>query len=296
MPNILPPFADLIAFDAAARHGTFTRAARDLNVSQPAVSRRIAALEADLGTVLFERASKPFRLTATGEKLFDVLRSGLSRLEATVEEIRKPVDGDSVTISAGAGFAAFWLIPRLPQLQAAFPNHDLRILSGGHSDDEAQGDLQVRFGDGAWPGAEATKILGEEVFAVCSPFLLAGRAGPMDLEAIKSARLLRLPEAISRWYGWRTWFKALGSPLTVQTRSVDFDSYSHLVGAALAGQGIALAWDGLLDQFLESGALVRVSEKSVRSSRGYYVTHSRDAPRASIVREISTWLAGHVQI
>ena len=288
----LPPFINLIAFDAAARQGTFTRAAGELNVSQPAISRRVSALEADLGVSVVSRATKPLQLTEAGEKLFDVLRAGLSRLEATVQDIRSQAGDKIVTISAGPGFASFWLLPRLPTLQAAFPDHGLRIVSSSHSDDATQGDLQIRFGDGAWPGVEAVKIMGEDVFAVCSPIYLAGRPAPLPIHEIQSARLLRLPDETPNWYGWSSWFEALGSPLTRASAGLDFDSYSLLVGAALAGQGMALCWAGLLDAYLDSGALVRVSRESVRSPRGYFVSHREGAPARGAIRAISRWLQG----
>jgi len=288
----LPSFTHLLAFDAAGRLGTFTRAAAELRVTQPAISRRVAALEAYLGAVLFDRQTKPPQLTAPGQKLFEALRSGLSRLETVVQELRASAGDRSITISAGPGFAAFWLIPRLPQLQAAFPELTLRVLSGNHSDDATQGDLHIRWGDGRWPGLATAKILGEKVYVVGSPAYLRNRTVPLPLREIRAARLLHLLDDAPRWYDWSTWFEALGAPLRHPVRGLDFDSYANLAGAALAGHGLALCWDGLLDQYLASGALLRVSRDSVRSERGYFVTHRGNIEADSAIHRVWSWLGG----
>lgn len=285
MPQPLPAFIDLLAFDAAARNGTFTRAAKDLAVSQPAISRRVAALEADLGVPLFLRDTRPLTLTDAGQRLFEVLRSGLSRLETVVQDIRSRRNEKTLTVTAGPGFSAFWLIPRLPELCAAFPAHDLRIMSGDRAYEAPEGDLHIRFGDSHWPGQEAVKILGEEVYAVCSPVYLQGRSAPLALEALKRERLLQLADPLDRWYTWQSWCIAAGSPTATGLRTLDFDSYSLLIGAALAGQGIALCWSGLLDSHLRSGALVQVSAEAVKSTRGYYATYAQTtAPDAAVAR------------
>jgi LysR family glycine cleavage system transcriptional activator len=261
----LPSFSNLIAFDAIARHGTLTRAAKELNVSQPAISRRLAALEADLGHALFDRRTKPLALTGSGKELFDVLRFGLSRLETVIRRLRSSSDFESVTISAGSGLAAYWLMPRLAKMQSAFPTLRLKIVSQSHQhEDDGTGDLQIRFGQGSWAGTEATKMLGEEVFAVCSPLYLGRRKIPFSLDQLKVAH--RAP------------------------RILYFDSYPLVVGAALAGQGICLSWTGLLDGFLASGALVRLSPLSMPSPRGYFVTHEAGLPPNAHARAIARWL------
>jgi DNA-binding transcriptional LysR family regulator len=281
----------LIAFDAIARHGTLTRAAEELNVSQPAISRRLAALEADLGHPLFDRRTKPLALTKSGVELFDVLRSGLSRLETVIRRLRSSSDSESVTISAGSGLAAYWLIPRLPEMQSAFPTLRLKIVSQSHQhEDDGTGDLQIRFGEGAWPATEAAKMLGEEVFPVCSPFHLGRRKVPLSLDQLKAASLLDMKVENQPWHDWSSWFEAAGTAVNRAPKILYFDSYPLVVGAALAGQGICLCWSGLLDGFLGSGALVRLSPVSIPSPRGYFVTHEVGLPPDAPARAIARWL------
>jgi DNA-binding transcriptional LysR family regulator len=286
----LPSFSSLLAFDAVARHGTLTRAAVELNVSQPAVSRRIAALEADLGRPLLDRRTKPLSLNKDGTELYEVLRSSLGRLEAVVERLRRGSDLDTVTINAGAGLTAYWLIPRLPQIEAAFPKLKLRIVSQSHDrEEDVTGDLQVRFGDGKWPRTTATKLWAEEVFPVCSPLHLGRRKPPLTLEQLKSAHLLDMKVTKQTWYDWGSWFEAVGAPIRAPLRAVHFDSYPLVVDAALAGHGVCLCWDGLLDRFLESGSLVRLSPLSATSARGYFVTHDPGLPSDAPARAVARW-------
>lgn len=289
--SALPAFIDLLAFDAAARHGSFTRAAAALNVSQPAISRRVGALEADLGVRLFSRETKPMQLTPDGLQLFEVLRSGLSRLETLVQEIRGRHHNRAFTIAAGPGFLTFWLIPRLPELRAAFPALDLRIMTGDQSDAAIVADIHIRFGEGGWPGVETRSILGESVYAVCNPVYLQGRKAPIGIEALKHERLLQLSDYKERWYEWRSWFEALDSPAAGPLNTFDFDSYALLIGAALAGQGIALCWEGLLDRYLENGSLMRISDEALASSRGYHATFRLGAAKDETARQVARWFA-----
>jgi LysR family glycine cleavage system transcriptional activator len=287
----LPSFSNLIAFDAVARNGTLTRAAEELNVSQPAISRRLSALEADLGLPLFDRTTKPLSLTKSGSELFDVLRSGLSRLESVIGRLRGSRDSDVVTISAGSGLATYWLIPRLPKIQAAFPRHRLKIVSQSHNnEDDVSGDLQIRFGQGGWVDSMATKMFGENVFPVCSPLHLGRRKLPLSIENLKTAPLLDMKVTNQPWYDWHSWFEAVGSPARAPLMALYFDSYPLVICAALAGQGICLAWDGLLDDFLNSGALVRLTPRYAESTRGYFVTHDNNLAPDAPARAIARWL------
>ena len=288
----LPSFADLLAFDAVARVGTLTRAAKELNVSQPAISRRLASLESDLGKPLFNRNTKPLTLTATGLELFDVLRSGLSRLESAVERIRSTPGVDTVTLSAGSGLTAYWLIPRLPAMQAAFPELRLRIISQSHENQEdSGGDLQIRFGGGIWRGMTSLLLFQERVFPVASPMYLRQRPVPWALADISGEALLDMKVNQQPWFDWRSWLAAVRAPAADDARILYFDSYPLVVGAALAGQGICLAWSGLLEQFLGSGALVRVSDRTAESStRGYFITYPQDLRPEAHAPRIARWL------
>jgi LysR family glycine cleavage system transcriptional activator len=286
-PGRLPPFSALSAFDAVARYGTFTRAARELNVSQPAISRRVAALEADLGAPVFHRDTRPLRLTTEGRRLFEVLRASLSRLEEVIQDVRSARAGKKIVLGVDPGFASYWLLPRLPHLQASFADLSLRILTGQFPDDQDEVDLLIEFGSGR--PSSVGRMLAENVFAVCSPGYLAGRRRNLSLQELRDQRLLWLEDKHERWYSWKSWFESLGKPLSRRgPNSLAFNDYSLVISAALAGQGVALGWDGLVDQFIENGSLVRVSREAVRSERGYFVSCPDPANRAA--RSVAEWL------
>lgn len=283
----LPRFSTLLAFDAAARHGTLTRAAAELNVSQPAISRRISDLEQSLGLALFDRSTKPMRLTPEGMELFDVLRGGLSRLETTIQDLRMRSKSRKFTIAAAPGFLSYWLLPRLPALREAFPDLDLGIITGDYGNMPVQADVHIRFGTGSWEGLQALKVVGEEVFPVCAPVYLAKHPGGLPPEKIAQARLLQLEDSAERWYDWPAWLRAAQVPLPPRLDAISFDSYATVINAALAGQGVALSWAGLLEPYLETGALIRVSDHSLVSERGYFITY-RD--QGGIAPDLAQWL------
>ncbi|MEL6977257.1 MAG: LysR family transcriptional regulator [Pseudomonadota bacterium] len=291
----LPSFADLLAFDAAARHGALTRAAQELNVTQPAISRRIAQLEADIGCRLLDRSVRPIALTPEGQQLFDVLRGSLSRLETVVERLREQEESAAIEISAAPGIAAYWLVPRLNAMQSAFPDTKINVISQPYSAARRAGDIQIRFGDGEWPGLNVWSIIGETVFPVASPLLFQDRAPPSDIAGITQLTLLSLPPRAGSWYDWPAWLRSVGgapgAAASRRLRAMVFDNYVLVVNAALAGQGACLSWDGLLDEFLDSGSLLRLGDAQSTSDQGYFITIAADEPPGSEARAVAEWLA-----
>ena len=286
----LPPFSGLIAFYAATKHGSLTGAARELNVSQPAVSRRIAALETDLGCLLFDRTHKPAELTEEGRQLMRVLRTGLGQIEQVVEQLRSRSAKRVVTIAGMSGFIAFWLIPRLEQLEAAFPNVSIRIMAHEQADGDLSGDITVRFGapDDSVPGE--VQVLGENVFPVASPLYLSRKGITAAAFEFEGATLLNMEAKRRHWHDWTSWFEATGGQMPRKVRQLEFNSYSMVVNAALAGQGVCLCWSGLLDGFIEAGALMRLSDKSAMSQRGYYLAARDGLAARRDVRAVLAWL------
>ncbi|WP_420548735.1 LysR substrate-binding domain-containing protein [Curvivirga sp.] len=296
MSKILPPFTTLLAFDAAARHGTFTRAAAELNVSQPAISRRIALLEEDLGFKLFERTSKPMSLTKEGTELFEVLRSGLSRLETVVSDMRGRHSQRKFTIAAYSGFLSFWLMPKLPELRRNFPNLNLRLITSDYDKGSTGSDITIRFGAGEWDNLQYKKMLDEEVYAVCSPQYLENRDKFLSLADLAQEQLLELSDAPERWFDWKRWFTEVGANQISPKKTLEFDSYSMLVGAAVAGEGVALCWSGLLDAFIQQGSLIRASEEVATSNQGYYATYDSSIEPDSITMKVVDWLCSYRHI
>jgi DNA-binding transcriptional LysR family regulator len=284
----LPPFSGLTAFYAAVRHGTLTGAAQDLNVSQPAVTRRIAALEEDLGCKLFDRSHKPAQMTQQGRELMRVLRSGFGQIETVVEQLRQGSAKRVVTVTGPSGFVGFWLIPRLAELEAAFPELTIRIVSQEYGDPARPGDVSIRFGTPLDSGDR--RILGEDVYPVASPLYLERRGAVADRTDFSRVTLLTMQAARQHWHDWPSWFSGADEIMPKEARLLDFNSYAMIVNAALAAQGVCLCWAGLLDSFVSTGALVRLGDKHAISTRGYFVSMHDGLAARHEAQEIFQWI------
>src|SRR6267154_1029300 len=206
----LPPLNALKAFEAAARHESFTRAAEELCVTQGAVSHQVKALEAELGVRLFQRERQRLVITDAGRTYLDVVRDAFDRLAAGTERLLQRQNSGVLTVSTSPDFAAKWLVHRLGRFVEAHPDIDLRVSATLHHVDFAREDvdLAVRHGDGSWPGLDVTRLCAEQLFAVCSPKLLGGRRGiRMPTDVLKFPRL-HLDDRTA----WSRWLEAAGVP------------------------------------------------------------------------------------
>src|SRR5499425_1618352 len=176
MPRRLPPLNALKAFEAAARHESFTRAAEELCVTQGAVSHQVKALEAELGLKLFNRERQRLVITEAGRAYLVVVRDAFDRIADGTERLLQRQRGGVLTVSTSPNFAAKWLVHRLGRFAEAHPEIDLRISATMEHVDFAREDVDiaVRHGDGNWPGLNVTRLTSEQLFAVCSPKLLTG--------------------------------------------------------------------------------------------------------------------------
>src|SRR5215210_5115102 len=204
----LPPLNALKAFEAAARHESFTRAAEELCVTQGAVSHQVKALETELGLKLFTRERQRLIVTEQGREYLAVLRDALDRIALGTERLRQRQTSGALTVSTSPDFAAKWLVNRLGRFSEAHPEIDLRVSATMHHVDFAREDvdLAVRHGDGNWPGLEAVRLCAEQLFPVCAPKLVSGRN-----RITKAADLLKFPLLrLEDWKNWSRWFEAAG--------------------------------------------------------------------------------------
>ncbi len=292
MRRSLPPLTALIAFEAAARHMNFTRAAEELNVTQPAVSHQIQMLEADLGVRLFSRNGRHVALTTTGQDYFRAVSDCLSRVAEVTKAIRNVVDHGSVTIATNPGVAAFWLMPRINEFQALYPELKVRVLTSERDRNLPLEDLDIaiRFGDGKWPNATADMFMPEDVVPVCAP----GYGGP-DVVWTKQRiwedpALLHQEDEEERWFTWEDWRKQWLPDAEPATEKLSFSNYSVEVLQAVAGKGLALGWTHMLADYLESGTLVAAGDFHLSSDRGYYVIMPKGRPIRDEVKALRRWL------
>lgn len=278
------PLNALKAFEAAARHLSFTRAAEELCVTQAAISHQVKGLEARLNAKLFRRSNRGLRLTDEGVALAPTLFEAFGAIDRLFEQFEAGGVREVLTVSAVGTFVVGALLERLPAFRAAHPLIDLRLLTNNNKVDlVVEGlDYAIRFGDGAWHGAEAEMICRAPLAPLCGPALAAQLSQPADL--------LRTPLLRSyRPQDWLAWFKAAGLD-AVNLHGPLFDSSLIMVQAAIQGEGVALAPPDLFKRELDSGALVRpfAIEADVG---GYWLTRLKSREPTPAMTIFRDWLA-----
>ena len=266
MARRLPQLNALKAFEAAARHESFTRAAEELCVTQGAVSHQVKALEADLGLKLFNRERQRLIITEAGRQYLAVARDALDRIAMGTERLVKRQSSGVLTVSTSPDFAAKWLVHRLGRLAEAHPGIDLRVSATLHHVDFAgeDVDIAVRHGDGDWPGLHVTRLCTEQLFAVCSPKLGSDLKQPRD---VLNFPLLHMDGGKA----WSSWFDKAGIGGVDAIQGPTLNRASMLIDAAIDGHGIALARTTLAAWDLLNMRLVRPFAVELPLSKPYWI-------------------------
>ena len=293
-----PSLPALLALVAAGERGGFTAAARALGITQPAISREIRQAERLIGRPLFRRSPRGVELTPEGRQLLDAALSGLKTIADAVERIRQPNAARHLTIGADFGFAAHWLTPRLPDFAAKVPNVDVRIMTAQHVERTVIGDcdIAVMFGAGRWPGVKTTRLFQETVYPVCAPNYPVGSPTARP-DWLAEATLLHLVDTDGGgdWFGWSDWFEAANMKKPHRGRNLQFNIYTLVLQAAMAGQGIAIGWAPLVEPFIASGQLKRAHNTICRSTRGYFLARPKSGSGNPLVAEFEEWLMGAIE-
>ncbi|HVE49696.1 MAG TPA: transcriptional regulator GcvA [Casimicrobiaceae bacterium] len=275
----------LRAFEAAARERSLSKAATSLHLTHGAISHQIKALEEDLGVRLFERAGRGVRLTDEGERLAARVRTAFGELAAGVQEITERANPRRLRVSVAPSFAVRWLLPRIGRFTSAYPNLDLDIGATFALADLARDDVDfaIRYGMGHWPGVVAEHLSDDSFFPVCSPRIAGGvPKTPRDLSRYA---LLRVDDEY-----WAPWFLAAGVDLPEPARGLSFNDSSHLLQAAIEGQGVALARRTLIGNDLRNKVLVKPFDVEVPAPRSFYLAYlprMSESPKLANLRE---WL------
>lgn len=288
----------LRAFEAAARHESFSAAAAELHVTPAAVGQLVRGLEEALGTPLFHRGtsgSKRLVLTEAAQRALPDIRAGFERLSAGVARLKDVSSTGVLTVTVSPAFAAKWLLPRLERFQAAWPELDVRLdASTELLDFAARGvDIGVRYGAGGWPGLTAEKLLDEEVFPVCSPALLRQSRRlrrPSDLGGL---RLIhdRSVDARSGFVTWDAWLEKAGAKDVETKRGLRINNSAAVLQAAIDGQGVALARSIMAHDDLAAGRLVRLfPEVEFPSVLAYYVVYRPECATLPKLMAFREWL------
>jgi LysR family glycine cleavage system transcriptional activator len=290
----LPPLGALRAFEAAARHLSFSRAALELNVTPAAISHQIHALEADLGVALFHRGNRAIALTPSARVLLPGLTEAFAGIRAAVRRLKAHNDTGTLTVTASPSFAAKWLVLRLHRFQERYPEIDVRISATDEVVDLTQGDfdLAIRYGGGRYPGLAVEALLHNEVFPACSPRLLETGPPLRTPEDLRHRALIH-DRAIDRdplAPTWPMWLKAAGVKDVPAAAGLSF-SASHLaLDAAIAGHGVALAYSSIAAADLAAGRLVRLFSLALPDLFAYYVVTAPGALERQKVKAFRDWL------
>ena len=287
----LPSLNGLRAFEAAARHLSFTRAASELNVTQTAISHQIRRLELELGVRLFVRQNRALELTAEARDYLPGIRAAFNDLRLATDRLLRRGDDNVLTVSTLASFAAKWLLPRLSNFQDLHSGIDVRITTSTSLLDFRDGnvDAGIRYGRGHWPGVRADWLMADELFPVCSPALLAGKHPLRRPEDLRDHVLLHTSNTGSD--DWRQWLTAAGLPSDIsQQRGLTFDLIFMTVQAAIDGAGVAMGRTTYVRDDIAKGRLVVPFTIALPADAGFYLVSpegGRDPPKLGAFRD---WL------
>lgn len=292
----LPSLNGLRAFEAAARHLSFTLAAAELNVTQTAISHQIRRLEEELGIRLFVRQNRALALTPEARDYLPGVRAAFNDLRLATDRLLRK-DGDKVlTVSTLASLAAKWLLPRLTAFQESHPGIDVRITTSTSLVDFQRDnvDAAIRYGRGQWPGLRADWLMADELFPVCSPSLLRGDKPLRQPEDLKGYPLLHTSNANSD--DWRLWLTAAGLPADIARQpGITFDMIFMTIQAAIDGIGVAMGRTSYVQDDIAKGRLVVPFKIALPADAGFYLVSPegrREAPKLVAFRD---WMIAAAQ-
>jgi len=274
-------------FTEVGRAGSLSEAASRLSITQPAVSYQIRRAEAEFGVALLTRRARGVDLTPEGRALYDILSRAVGQIDALAEELRPKPSRKTLRLFTDYAFSSLWLMPRLHLFRAAHPEIELQIVALQTAGLRGEGEMAVVFGTRADLGPDAVQIMPEVVVPVCAPALRAG----LPPGVLPDAPLIHLdaePGAV--WFDWPGYLRALSLGRDPRTERGDlrFNTYALVIEAALAGQGVAIGWRGLVDRLLAREHLVEAGPELANPERGYFLLAK--SPRDGAAEALWTWL------
>ena len=277
----LPPINALVVFEVAARHRNLTAAGAELCIAASAVSRHVATVERETGLSLFTRHGNRLELTAAGQRLADAIGAGLGHVRDVLTSLKQRESKRTLTIACSHDLAQIWLMPRFRELAEHIDDRQVRVITATTYEgfDAPDIDLSIRFGNGQWPGFTAAHLFDEEGFPICAPELLARHPELRNAppQVLMKYPLLRLASEETIGLKWADWLSHEGVKLPVVSGPV-FSTFSLLLLELVAARGIALGYEGIVDQLFIDRRIVRLSDRSVRTGLGFYLLYREPAP------------------
>lgn len=290
MSRRLPSLNALRAFEAAARHLSFVRAADELHVTPAAISQQIKLLEDQLGVALFLRGKK-LALSAAAGATLPLISAAFDQLERAVMQVKADEMAGTLLVSVPPAFAARWLIPRLDDFNSRHPEVELRLLATRKLVDFRVDDVDaaIRFGSGNYPDLQVERLMRETIVPVASPVLAQSIA---SAQALSRATLIEdeWHTTLGAFPDWGTWLASLGVESEAPLRIRRFGDANLTIQAAIAGMGVALAWHSLVVDDLKTGRLVRLLDRTIASELGYHLVIPHHRAGLTRVTAFRTWM------
>ncbi|NYJ11895.1 DNA-binding transcriptional LysR family regulator [Rhizobium leguminosarum] len=286
----LPSLTALATFEASARHGNFTLAAAELNVTTGAVSRQIKSIEQELGVALFLRTGKGVMLTAPAEDLYRALATGFARASEVVNSIKQGNSARNVTIACSDVFGTMWLIPRMPDFWRRFTDISVDHLIGDNFKTfrPSQLELRIRYGSGKWIDETAEFLFDDCLYPVCSPGFAEKHAGASAAD-LADLPLLNVEWVEPGWTGWEEVLARGGVPYHAASGR-RFGKFSVALQAAMADQGLVVGWHRLVGPLVEKGDLVRFTDLVVPDPGAYYLTWNSTRALPAAALSLRDWI------
>ncbi|SAK91160.1 LysR family transcriptional regulator [Caballeronia hypogeia] len=290
----LPPIETLVCFEAVARCGTFTGAAKELSITQSAVSKQIKSLEESLGCALFDRHARGINLSRVGASFLDELEPLLYRLQRAVMKARDDQAAKAVSVACTLGVAHYWLFPRIVRFNQKYPDITVSVVSANSMNEQtcSENDLGILYGDGQWTTLESEQIIPEVVFPVCSMELqVPTPATPAELCDL---HLIQLDSSQWDCLDWQDWFDHFGVRYKIPQNAITFNQLTLTLNAAIEGLGISLAWESMARPAMEAGKLKRVGEFQFVTGRGDHLVYAKHRPLTEQAASFRDWLIASI--
>jgi LysR family glycine cleavage system transcriptional activator len=298
MSRQLPPLAWLQAFEATARHLSFTRAAIELNITQTAVSHRIRNLERLLGVELFIRDGNIVRLTDVAHDFLTSTRAAIAEILLASDRASNHDRGNMLTVACPGTFAIKCLIPGLPAFRAEHPNIDLRIrtLLPYRVDPRPDYDVAIQYGAGDWSGRSTEQICSEQVFPVCSPALMRGPDRLRTPEDLRHHTVIRPVSPLIVTDEWPRWLEAAGFPNVRFAREISCDLLYPSFQAAIEGLGVVMGRSVVVERDLSKGLLIEPFKTRLSSNSGYFffVSSAAEKQKPELTAKFRNWLIAYM--
>lgn len=299
MPPTLPPLNALRAFEAVARHLSFTKAAAELHVTPAALSHQLRTLEDHLGVALFHRRARSISLTLSGRQLYPGVQGGFDQIRAAVERLSSRETNRILVVSAGPGFTAKWLAPRLYRFVEAHPDIDTRISAGSLPIDFATADVDIaiRVSNGEHPGLHVERLMEERILPLCSPRLIEGEGGLKTAADLARFPLIHidLPPPAPQGANWAYWFEQAGITGVDCERGLRFNVVDHAHDAAIAGAGVVMAHKVIASNDMAAGRLVApFGPELPMFGRHYHLLCAKGQNTSPKIRAFRDWMFAEI--